>query len=117
MKKLTAKWSSSVVLGLALCGCIHSNQTVYNNPDRLKVEFENDTAARLFYETLSKSHPVSSRHESDTTVEIPVVFANHRHVVDGENVAFNEAVRQCDTNQDGKITEQEARIYSERSGK
>jgi len=38
-------------------------------------------------------------------------------VVRSENAAFNHAVRRCDTNQDGKITEQEARIFAEQQGR
>src|SRR3954462_3165234 len=95
------------VCAISLCGCITHNETVYRNPERMKVEFENETAARLFYETLSKTAGPSARHESNTTVEIPVVFEHHSHVIDGENVAFNSAVRQCDTNQDGRITQLE----------
>jgi hypothetical protein len=96
---------------VGLCGCITHNETVYRNPDRLKVEFESDAAARIFYEALSKTGPQAAS-ESNTTVEIPVIFEHHSHVVQGENVAFNNAVLQCDTNQDGKITEMEARIFA-----
>ena len=80
----------------------------------MAVEFENDTAGRLFYETLSRS-PQKDRHsESSTEVELPIVFKHRQRVVGGENVAFNAAVRQCDTNADSRITEQEARIFSQR---
>ena len=33
-------------------GCIHHHETVYRDVERVKVEFENDTAGRLFYEAL-----------------------------------------------------------------
>jgi len=113
MKNSFHGWAFTVVLGAILCGCIHQSETVYHNPERAKVEFENEKAARIFCETLSKFPASGGRHESNTTVEIPVVFEHHREVVEGENVAFNEAVRQCDTNQDGKITEMEANIFAE----
>jgi len=48
---------------------------------------------------------------------VPVVFKHKRHVVEGESIAFNQAVRRCDTNGDGRITEQEARIFAESMGK
>jgi hypothetical protein len=117
MKNLFYKQLLVSVCLLSLCGCITHNETVYRNPDRMKVEFESDAAARAFYETLSKTTIPSARHESNTTVEIPVVFEHHSHVVDGENVAFNNAVKQCDTNQDGRITEMEARIFAEQCQK
>src|SRR5687767_7510307 len=46
--------------GLALAvaalntGCISTEQTVYQDQERVRIEFENDTAGRLFYEALSK---------------------------------------------------------------
>jgi hypothetical protein len=111
------KWK---LLGLAaicaaaipLGGCISSDETVYNDAPRVKVEFENDKAARLFYEALSRTKD-KYRTETKTEISLPVVFDQKRRVVSGENVAFNEAVARCDTNKDGVITELEARIFSE----
>ena len=104
-------------LALALAtlntGCISTDETVYRDEDRIKVEFENDTAGRLFYETLSQTRSSGARRESKTEVSIPVVFSHKHRVADGENIAFNQGVRRCDTNGDGKITELEARIFSE----
>jgi hypothetical protein len=108
-------------LALALAalntGCISTEQTVYHDQDRVKVEFENDTAGRLFYEALNKQQSRRGRSESKTEVSIPVVFDHKRRVVEGESVAFNQAVRRCDTNGDGRITELEARIFAEQAEK
>lgn len=98
---------------LAFTGCISTDQTVSREEERLKVEFENDTAGRLFYETLSKVRSSGNRTESKTEVSLPVVFRHKHRVVEGESTGFNQAVRRCDTNRDGKITEQEARIFTE----
>lgn len=38
-------------------GCISTKETVYREEARLKVEFENDTAGRLFYEAVSCDDP------------------------------------------------------------
>ena len=107
------------LLALASCntGCISTSQTVYHDPERIKVEFENDTAGKLFYEALSKAQPRPGRSESKTDISIPIVFAHKHQVIEGNNVAFNDAVRRCDTNGDGKITELEAKIYSESGSK
>lgn len=82
----------------------------------MKVEFESETAGRIFYETLSQPAFHPSAGESKTMVEIPIVFEHRRRVVTGPNVAFNNAVTQCDTNADGKITELEAKIFANRHG-
>jgi len=111
---LTAAFLASVAL---LNGCITTHETVREEPERLKVEFENDCAARLFYEAFSRTPDAHGRRESETKFEIPVVLSVSRTVVRSENAAFNHAVRRCDTNQDGKITEQEARIFAEQQGR
>jgi hypothetical protein len=99
-------------LGVVLSGCISHERTIYQDAPRSKVEFENDRAARVFYETLSKAPP--NRHsESKTEIAIPIVFDHKRRVVPGQNIMFNDAVAFCDTNQDGKISELEAQIFAE----
>jgi hypothetical protein len=100
------------VVGIIASGCISHDETVYEDVPRSRVEFENDKAARVFYETLTKAPP--RRHsESKTEVAIPFVFDHKRRVVPGQNVAFNDAIALCDTNQDGKITESEAGIFAD----
>jgi hypothetical protein len=108
-----AAWITAVGSGLFLMGCIHHEETVYRDVARTSVEFENDSAARAFYESLSKPARNGERTESKTQVELPLVFHDERRVVSGPNAAFNSAVEMCDSNHDGRITEQEARIYSE----
>ncbi len=99
--------------GVLATGCISHRETVYRDEPRMKVEFENDTAGRIFYEALSKSAGRFKRSESATEVSLPIIFEHKQRTVSGENAAFNDAVRRCDTNQDGKITEQEARIFAD----
>jgi len=117
MKQPILKWAASAASGLILAGCITHEQTVVRDVERAKVEFENETAARIFYEALSRAPGHKDHTESTAKFEIPVVFEYHRHVVTGSNAAFNRAVEICDSNKDGKITEQEARIYAEQVGK
>jgi hypothetical protein len=100
------------VVTVITSGCISHDETVYEEVPRSRVEFENDKAAHIFYETLTKAPP--RRHsESKTEVAIPFVFDHKRRVVPGQNVAFNDAVALCDTNQDGRITESEAGIFAD----
>ncbi len=98
-------------------GCISTEKTEYRDTERIKVEFENDTAGRQFYEALSKLESRHHRSESKTELSIPVVFDHKHRIVEGDNVVFNDAVRRCDTNGDGKITELEARIFAEAASK
>src|SRR5687767_11410812 len=90
-----------VVSTLALGGCIHHQTTVYKDVDRVKVEFENDSAARIFYETFTKHPHHQRKEESKTEIHLPIVFGHSHRVVSGNNMHFNEAVLSCDTNQDG----------------
>jgi len=108
---------TGAILLIITGGCITHEETVYRDTERVKVEFENDTAARVFYEAQGQSGGAQSRTESRTEVNLPVVFDHKQKVVSGPNVAFNEAVARCDTNKDGKITEAEARIYAEQRKK
>lgn len=98
-------------------GCISSEKTIFRDADRMKVDFENDTAGRLFYETLNKTSTRHNRSESNTEISLPIIFERKVHTVDGDNLFFNQAVRRCDSNADSKITELEARIFSQNAGK
>jgi hypothetical protein len=114
MKMLkTLPMLASLVLGALVSGCISTEKTEYKDVGRAKVTFENDTAGRQFYETLARLQSRHNRSESTTEVALPIVFSHKHRVVEGDNVVFNDAIQRCDTNGDGTITEQEARIFSE----
>ena len=102
-----------ITCALALAGCISSHETVVRDVERTRVEFESETAGRIFYEALSRMKDGGSHSESTTKLEIPIIFEHERHVVRGHNAKFNDAVTRCDTNKDGRITEVEARIFAE----
>jgi hypothetical protein len=102
---------------LVLTGCISHRETVYPDVDRVKVSFENDAAARLFYETLTTAPNLKDSRSSETSVCLPIIFEHRTKVVSGNNVAFNNAVMRCDTNKDGVVTEAEARIFAENKDK
>ena len=103
--------ATAAVAGM-LAGCISHEDTTYHDVARVPVEFENESAGRIFYEALSKMQPARAT-ESKTDVSIPVVFESKHRQVTGPNVAFNDAVGRCDTNQDRKITELEAKIFAQ----
>ncbi len=113
--RAAARWivRFSVAGGAALCltSCIHHTQTSYRDAERVKVQFENEKAGRIFYEALSKM-PYHCEAESHTRVSIPFIFHDDYTVKAGGNEKFNEAVRRCDTNKDGVITEIEAEIFA-----
>jgi NhaP-type Na+/H+ and K+/H+ antiporter len=112
MNRINKHCIALAALGVLLTGCITHRSVVYQDVERVKVEFESDAAARLFYETLSRNSAAGRHSESTTTISIPIVFENEQKVVPGRNAEFNEAVAICDSNKDGKITEAEARIYA-----
>jgi hypothetical protein len=108
-----AGWLLAVGTVLTMAGCIHHSETVYRDVTRTQVQFENDKAARIFYEAFNSNSGNKDRTESQTKIELPIVFKDERRVVSGPNAAFNRAVELCDSNHNGIITEQEARIYAE----
>ncbi len=113
LKLLAAAAGSTLVLA----GCITHNETVYHDVSRVKVSFENDRAARVFYEALSTAPQAKSGSESSTKIDLPLIFECKTHVVQGPSAAFNKAVELCDTNKDGVITEAEANIFAQNKGK
>ena len=111
------KGIGALFLGFTFSGCITHEETVHRDVERMKVDFETEAAGRIFYETLSKWPVAGSHGESKTEINIPIVFEHRHRVVSGQNASFNDAVLECDTNKDGKVTEQEARIFAERRSK
>jgi hypothetical protein len=101
---------AAVVAGFST-GCISHDETVYQDTQRVPVSFESETAGRVFYEALSRS-PRGRSDETSTEVNLPIVFHHKVKTVRGPNATFNDAVLRCDTNRDGKITEQEANIFA-----
>lgn len=100
------------LVAIISAGCIHTHETVVRDEARLPVEFENDAAARVFYEAVSRMPDSKQKTESRTNVELPVIFSHEHKIVRGPNAGFNEAVRRADTNQDHRISESEARIFA-----
>jgi hypothetical protein len=113
MKNTQIGWLFLVGISISLAGCIHHEETRYEDVPRAKVEFENDRAARVFYEVLSRKSSSREQSHSETEVSIPLVFEHKQRVIPGENRTFNDAVMRCDTNRDGVITESEADIYAQ----
>lgn len=104
--------SLAALAAFVTAGCIHTEETVTKDESRVPVEFENEAAGRIFYESMSRKPNSGGHRESSTAVEIPLVFEHRVKTVRGPNTAFNEAVARADTNRDGKITETEARIFA-----
>ena len=117
MNNTIARMIIFTACGSLFSGCITHEETVVRDVERAKLEFDDDTAARLFYEALSESPVNQSRAESKTGVGIPVVFDHKRRMVTGPNAELNEAVAICDSNKGGKITELDAKIFAEQRQK
>jgi len=111
-KTLTSLCALTVVL---CAGCIHHHETIYKDENRASVEFENDAAAREFYQTVSRLPSSYAGSSSDTRVSIPFVFKHETEVRSGPYVRENKAIKACDTNHDGMISEEEARKFAKRN--
>lgn len=105
--------AAGVLLGAVGWGCVSHQETVHRNEQRLPISFETDAAARTFYEAVEKVRASSTPTESKTEFHIPVILSHEITTVNGPHQVFNESVRRADTNQDGKITEKEARIFAD----
>jgi hypothetical protein len=95
----------------ALSGCISVSETQVSDDPRVKIAFENDRAARVFYETLASDVPSKPTTEKQESVSLILVNVNKRTVT-GPNRVYNEAVAFCDTDGNGEITEAEAGIFA-----
>ena len=111
MKTLVTTLGLLTISALFLTGCVRRYETIYQDVPRAKVEFENEKAARMFYEALSKA-PEANHRENKVEFHIPVVLRVTKTEQPSPNLAFNDAVSRADTNQDGKITELEATIFA-----
>lgn len=98
---------------LVLQACVTKESNVVRDGERARVEFENEAAAKTFFEGMEKGGYKTQETHSTTKFELPIVFEYRRNVTTGKNAGFNRAVEICDTNKDGKITEVEARIFAE----
>ncbi len=107
-----AAHAAMAVAAAVASGCIHTKRTEVIDEARLPVEFESESAGRVFYEALSNRPARPGHAEQVTRVELPLVFSDERRVVRGAAAAFNHAVKECDTNGDRRITEAEARIWA-----
>jgi hypothetical protein len=108
--------AAGVLLGAVGLGCsylISHQETVRRDEQRLPISFETDAAARTFYGAVEKIRASSSPTESKSEFHIPVILSHEITTVTGPHQVFNESVRRADTNQDGKITEKEARIFAD----
>jgi hypothetical protein len=105
--------AAGVLLSAVGLGCISHQETVRRDEQRLPISFETDAAARTFYEAVEKIRASSTPTESKTEFHIPVILSHEITTVNGPHQVFNESVRRADTNQDGKITEREARIFAD----
>lgn len=111
MNKVVARIALAAICSLAFAGCITHKSTVVRDVPRVNVSFENDDAARIFYDAFSKMSYTKT--ESTTEVDMGIID-DQRHVMTGPNAAFNQAVAECDANHDGMITAQEATIFADR---
>lgn len=103
-------------LAVLTAGCIsfyHKTEQVRSDEERMKIEFESETAGKLFHDkadaAIRKRNP-----EGSTQFGVPFVSFYSKTRVVSKNAAYNDELRKCDTNKDGMITDVEARIYSER---
>ena len=96
---------------LAGAGCVSYQETKTPDVMRTQAAFASDKAARLFYEAFTAAGDAGRKTERETCTLLFFTYTK-TGTVPGPNALFNEAVRFCDTNADGQITEVEAEIFA-----
>ena len=107
--------AAGVLLGAVGLGCISHQETVRRDEQRLPISFENDAAARTFYEAVEKIRASSTPTESKSEFHIPVILSHEITTVNCPHQVFHESVLRAETNQDCKITDKEALIFAEKA--
>jgi hypothetical protein len=96
---------------LAGAGCVSYQETKSPDAMRTQVAFASDKAARTFYEAFTAVGDTGRKTERETCTLLFFTYTK-TGTVPGPNALFNEAVRFCDTNGDGQITEIEAEVFA-----
>jgi hypothetical protein len=96
---------------LTSASCVSYRETKYTDVKRVQVAFASDKAARIFYEAFNAVGDVGRKTEKHASTWFWLTSYDNC-TVQGPNVAFNEAVRFCDTDGDRQITEAEAEIFA-----
>lgn len=95
-------------------GCLvnsHGEKVVGEAEQRKAVDFENDTAVRIFTETVKDRYP-DSKDLGKSRFAIPFLIAASEKRVLSENAFFNREVQRADLDADGEISEAEARAHA-----
>lgn len=106
---LVASLAAAGALGLS--GCICVSETEVADEPRAKVSFENDRAARVFYEALASTPLPDKTVEKRSSVSLILINVDSKTVT-GPSRAYNQAVIFCDSDGNGEITEHEAGIFA-----
>ena len=110
MPKKTLLFLLSFAL-LAGAGCVSYQETKSPDVARTQVAFASDKTARVFYEAFTAAGGAGRKTERETCTLLFFTYTK-TGTVPGLNTLFNEAVRFCDTNVDGQITEAEAEVFA-----
>ena len=110
MPKKTLLFLLSFAL-LASAGCVSYQEAKSPDVARTHVAFASDKSARIFYEAFTAVGGAGRKTERETCTFLFFTYTK-TDTMPGPNALFNEAVRFCDTNGDGQITEAEAEIFT-----
>jgi hypothetical protein len=105
----------SALLGSLASGCTTAYTTVKDEP-RANVHFASAEAAQTFYDAYIMDNYAWRRDDHDAGwsvsagMAVPMPYERNKIVTD--NVKFNNAIRETDTNHDGTISDAEAKAYA-----
>ncbi len=99
------------VFSLLSAGCVSSTKTTYVDEVRVTVRFESAKAETRFYEAIPRNRAriaAVGQPQETNGVNVILVAVRERKVTSGPNRDFNTAVRFCDVDLNGFISEAEA---------
>jgi|GEM_PF-3174829 len=111
-----SRYALILVVAMFFCpGCLvmgNKTKILRKNEVRTIINFENEEARDLFH---SKAKRKISQNKTvhDEALVIPFIVAYHTNAKLSEAARYNDEILQCDSDGDGLVTEQEAKVYKQ----
>lgn len=118
MKMKTPPVAIHATIGLLCCfgsSCLNVTYTRIKDEPRREVRFTSTKSARTFYDAYAAvgTHKIKDGKKRNISVKAMVILPYWQNSKSTENVKFNAAVQTADADQNGTVSEKEARTYAD----